>query len=134
TGTWNLNQGGTISGGTIAAPTGGARLESTNGVLKGVILNADVDLSTGQFGNTLKIVNGMTLNSIISLGKAVDTQTRTLIFEGTQTVAGTGTIVFVGDRGSVEIRSTAFGNNATLTIGPNITIRGKTGVIQAVQF
>jgi hypothetical protein len=125
TGTWNLH-GGKIQGGIIAVPTDGAQLtvDSFGSTLKGVTLNANLDLTA-----SLKVVDGLTLNSTIAIGKADGTGSATLNFEGTQTLAGTGAIVFGGST-SNALNIQGFPNVATLTIGPNITIRGKSGTIR----
>src|SRR5262249_16450262 len=88
----------TLSGGTLgnaivdaATPIRGA---GSSGRLSGIALNGNLDLATNS--NTVTIVSGLTLGGTINLGKADGSITGQAIFEGTQTLAGTGTIVFGG--------------------------------------
>ena len=66
---------------------------------------------------SLTITNGLTLNRTAQL----DGSQSRLDFSGTQTLAGTGTVVF-GDAWRNALRVVTAGD--TLTIGPNITVRG----------
>jgi hypothetical protein len=109
--------GGTITGGTIAG-TGGAVLLCTTsgGTLSGVTLNADL-MPTGGSGTTIvTITGGLSLNGVASLG-AGSTPTQ-LNFPGTQTLGGTGQVVFSNSNLNV-LQPTSGG---TLTIGAGITI------------
>ncbi|MCE9591901.1 MAG: Ig-like domain-containing protein [Planctomycetes bacterium] len=115
TGSWNLT-GGTILGGTVTA-TGGAALTATTsgGTLDGVILSGDLNLSTASA--LVTVTNGLTLNGILTLGA---NYTR-VIFSGTQTLGGTGSVVF-GDFYANTLYANQ--NNTTLTIGSSMTVHG----------
>jgi RHS repeat-associated protein len=111
--TGSLTVGGTIQGGTVNA-SGSAELIPANGTLDGVTLNGPLDLTAG---NTYAVVNnGLTLNGTAMLGY----QAR-IYFNGTQTLGGTGTVIFNNAAYQGLIASA---NNMTLTIGAGITIRG----------
>ena len=74
---------------------GGARLTPGSGTLDGVTLNADV---TVPDGGSLTVKNGLALNGALTLasaGNAAD-----LCFSGTQTLTGTGQVVFGGTSAS----------------------------------
>ena len=58
------------------------------------------------------------------LGNASGTTSGGLIFWGTQTLGGTGTVLF-GKSGSNSIRN--YTDGTVLTIGPQITVRGSSG-------
>src|SRR5205814_8098333 len=110
TGSWNL-QSGTIIGGAITA-SGGAELVLSIGTLDGVTLSTGLTV-----GNFLTVKNGLTLNGPLILGSAGGVQ-----FLGTQTLGGTGEVVFAGASNllSAQGNGTQAGA-ASLTIGPNIT-------------
>ena len=118
--------GGTILGGTVTA-TGGAELVATSsgGTLSGVTVNGPLDLTAN--GATATVTNGLTLNGTAMLGNAAGSTYGTLNFTGTQTLAGTGTVVFgKSASNNALIESTA---GATLTIGPLMTVRGSSGTL-----
>ena len=90
------------------------------GTLNGVTLTTPMTIDNGGL---IESFNGLTLNSTITLFNTGDSPV--LIDVGTQTIGGTGTILFGGTSGS--------GSNfvepniaAPLTLGPNITIRTTT--------
>jgi hypothetical protein len=128
TGSWNL-LGGTLKGGTYSA-SGGAELVFTNsgGTLNGVTAASDLDLATLNSA-TATVVNGLTLSGVtVRLGNAAGSTFGELDFSGTQTLGGTGTVLF-GKNGSNTLSDTGFGD--TLTIGSGITLRGSSGTLDA---
>ena len=120
TGSWTL-KGGTIKGGTVTQTAQGALVfTSSQNTLDGVTVNGDLDLTTSNA--RLKVLNGLTLN-----GDARIDNNGAIAFNGTQTF-GTGKVVFEGSSGSLGVDG-----NTTLTLGPAMVVRGKTGRIgQAV--
>jgi hypothetical protein len=125
TGSWNVSPGGSLKGGLVTA-TGGAALTLTGGgtrTFDGMTLATDVTLPTA---NTLSIRNALTLqNAVVTLG-AANNQTTRLDFVGTQSVAGTGSILFGGSTAGNAIRAVSSDNGTTasvLTLGPGITIQ-----------
>src|SRR5205085_361217 len=121
TGSWNL-AGGIVQGGMYTA-TGGAELifTSSGGTLDGLTANSDLDLATNNAAQ-VHVVNGLTLNATAWLGNAAGSTYGGLYFDATQTLAGTGTVVF-GKNGSNFLRTyntTAPNDPAgdTLTIAP----------------
>ena len=96
-------------------------ITSSENRLDGVQLDADLELSSSS--SRVRIANGLTLNGTIRLTNHITS----LGFEGTQTVTGTGAIEFPTD-GSIGYLE-AFSDFTTLTIGPELTIRGGNGVI-----
>lgn len=116
TGSWTLN--GTIQGGTVAT-TGSARLlsGSSEGQLRGVTFNGDLNVTAPNW----TITDSLTLNGTLTLG---DSTTATgLSFNGTQTLAGTGTVVFAASP-NVNILQAMAG---MVTIAHGITVRGGFG-------
>ena len=113
-GSWDL-AGGTINGGTVAA-SGGSELvlTSSSGTLSGVTVNGPLDLTAS--GAYAYVTNGLTLDGTATLGY----QAR-LYFNGSQTLGGTGTVVFNNASYQGLIANS---NNMTLTIGAGITIHG----------
>ena len=83
-----------------------------------------LSLSSGS----LSITGGLTLNgATVDLGNAAGSTYGHLYFNGTQTLGGTGTVLF-GKNGNNELYETAY-RRGTLTIGSGITVRGSSGTI-----
>ena len=108
-----LVSGGTLTG-TVLTTLDGATLQVAGNVtLDAVTLNADLDLG----GQSISVLNGLTLNR--TLGMYNDSAV--YFSGGSQTLAGTGTVDF---RGTYRQALVANADNATLTIGSGITVRG----------
>ena len=121
--------GGTIDGGTVET-TGGAALFATNsgGTLDGVTLDGTLDL-TGYYP-LLDVTGGLTLdNGTIDIGTLVGGAWGMLIFQGAQTLGGSGSIVFGGIGSSRIDTESSGGDSGILTIGPDVTIGGDDGSI-----
>ncbi len=125
TGSWNL-EGGTISGGTVST-AGSAALIGTayGGTLAGVTLAGTLD-ETGQLsfldGAHVTVTGGLTLNQgAIKFGAA-----GFMIFQGTQTLNGTGTATLAHSNAGDGL---LVPGGDTLTIAPGITLRGNSGFI-----
>ena len=115
--------GGTIVGGRVTGTGGAVLLYTTSGTLSGVTL--DADLNPTASGSVVTMTNGLTLNGTARVG--IGTEYATLNFSGTQTLGGTGQVVFSNNTNNVVQPTT----NGTLTIGPGITIRGARGTVGA---
>ncbi|MDH3588806.1 MAG: hypothetical protein OEQ74_05325, partial [Gammaproteobacteria bacterium] len=87
-GTWQLGAGGEIIGGTI---TGTSFLISGSGDLNGVTLSVDTTVANAT---VCTVTNGLTLLDNISVTIASDGSFTFLRFSGTQTLGGTGEILF----------------------------------------
>ena len=124
-----LNEG-TIDGGDIET-TDGAALFATDygGTLDGVTLDGTLDM-TGYYPS-LDVTGGLTLDhGTIDIGTPVDSGIyRQLIFQGAQTLGGSGSIVFGGNGNNAIDTESSGGDSGTLTIGPNVTIGGDDGFI-----
>ena len=126
TGSWNL-LGGTISGGTVTE-AGGAELAFTTsgGTLAGVTFDNNLDLASVSDANAT-VTGGLTLaGATVYLGNVAGSTYGYLYFSGTQTLGGTGTVLFGKDSNN-SVYETA--SAATLTIAPGVTIRGSAGTI-----
>ncbi|MEO7318605.1 MAG: hypothetical protein ABIZ56_06430, partial [Chthoniobacteraceae bacterium] len=122
---WQL-AGGTIKGGTITAG-GGAGLvlpSGAEGTLVGVRL--DSDLTVGR-GYTLAVKNGLVLNNA-KLNVANGGSQARVDFYDTQTLSGTGEVVFGSNTASLFVARIGTAA-ATLTIGPGITVHGQSELI-----
>ena len=115
TGSWNL-AGGTINGGTVSE-SGGAdvALSSSGGTLNGVTVNGPLDLTANNA--YAYVTNGLTLDGTATLGY----EARLYFSGGSQTLAGTGTVVF---NNAIWQGLIADSDGMTLTIGAGITIDG----------
>jgi hypothetical protein len=116
TGDWRLF-GGTIRGGSITLIDGAMLLMTTtsSSTLDGVTVNGPLDLSATS--SQLSVLNGLTLNGTLTLGAFAAVRFN----GGSQTLGGTGTVVFTNNIYQGLIASA---NSMTLTIGSGITIRG----------
>ncbi|MDB6036506.1 MAG: C-terminal target protein, partial [Verrucomicrobiales bacterium] len=124
-GSWNLS--GTIKNGTVSA-SGGAQLQATGGTLSGVTLASDINIANGK---SLTIANGLTFagGAKITLNSTGDA---TYLFNspGTQTIDGTGEIVFAGGS-SGNTMYLGYGGETKLTVGSNVTLRGRGNIVQS---
>ena len=97
TGSWNL-EGGAIDGGTVTEADGAELTFTNSGTLNGVAFDNNLDLATTTAAVT--ITGGLTLdNANVYLGNTAGSTYGQLDFYGTQTLGGTGTVVF-GPNGS----------------------------------
>lgn len=113
---WYL-YGGTILGGTVQSSNGSKLvLVPSGGVLDGVTLNTDLDVTVGNSVTRAVVLHGLTLNGIATFGANSN-----LNFFGSQTLGGTGSVLFL-DSANSSLRLA--NSHTTLTIGPGITIHG----------
>ena len=126
TGSWNL-LGGTISGGTVTEAAGAELAFTTSGgTLAGVTFDNNLDLASVSNANAT-VTGGLTLDgATVYLGNVAGSTYGYLYFSGTQTLGGTGTVLF-GKDGSNALDETA--SAATLTIAAGVTVRGSAGTI-----
>ncbi len=139
-GVWNLT-GGTIANGTINE-SGGALLGFTSsaGVLRGVTVNGEMDLSRQQVAS-VRVFGGLVLNGTMSLGNAAGNTSGSVYFGDTGAAAGSltgnATVVFGGagpESNLIENDSNLAGTQGTLTLGPRVTIHGKNGAIYSSYY
>jgi len=126
--------GGTIQGATVAESGGSELVLLSGGTLNNVTVSAGTVLdATQQWDAQITILNGLTLNGTLEVGGADGSTFAYFLFNGTQMLGGTGSVVFgnyyyyyyytnglyaQGDNGA---------NPATLTVGSGITIDGGNG-------
>ena len=129
----------TLKGGTLAnaTVTSGTTVVATNsgGTLAGVTIAAGATLDATQNITGTRdyavVTGGLTLNGAAKLGAAGgDTYGQLIFANGSQTLAGNGTVTF-GSNTSNELYAEGDGgsNPVTLTIGSGITIAGGSGII-----
>ena len=119
-----INLQGTIQGGAVTSADG-TRLCGQWGTLDFVTVQADIDLAKYN-GSCLYIVNGLILsNATVYVGNAAGSTYGRLSFNNTQTLGGTGTILF-GKNGANALYTQG---NVMLTIGAGITVRGSIGTV-----
>ena len=137
TGVLNASDGGLITlnatnvvGGLLTTSGTGVIRASNSGsnFLSGVALAGTLDLGTAV--STLRVQNGLTLgNGGTTSGTVQVNAGSAFVFQGTQTLGGTGTVVLGAT--AANNRVGLDGSNAVLTVGPNVTIRGENGVVGA---
>src|SRR5579871_3649831 len=121
-----LQNGVTLTGGTINNSAGGSFTASNNGnnFLNGVTINGKLDLATNT--GIERVLNGLVLNGTVAINN-----NSILAFQGSQTLSGSGDILFgatgSGNRLNIEGAS-------TLTIGNNMIIHGQNGTIGLQSF
>jgi hypothetical protein len=137
TGTLQGNSTFTLSGGTLseAQVASGTTLRSSTagGTLDKVTLNGNLDM-TGASGTLLDISDGLTLNGTAVLGDSGGSTSGELFFINAGTLGSTssGTILLGGSYLNGIVVNGLPGTS--LTIGPTITIHGKTGGIGTGSF
>ena len=134
TGSWDL-AGGILLGGTLDESDGAELVfTSSGGKLDGVTAQSDLDL-TANYNAYVDIVDGLTLDGITAyLGNASGSTCGRMVFDQTETLGGTGAIVFgawyYSDNYLSDYHNAIFGApGATLTIGSGITMHGTSGVL-----
>jgi hypothetical protein len=125
-----LLHAGTLKDATVIAPTALASKQQAaapdasrhivatvySGTLDGVTLEDGIDMTTG--GSQARVRNGLTLHGSVEMAFS-----STLRFQdGAQTLDGDGEIVFAASNSYLAVDS-----GASLTIGPDITVRGAAG-------
>jgi hypothetical protein len=114
--------GGAVRGGTVVT-TNGAVLVGAGGTLDGVTLIGEVDLTAN--GAQLVVTNGLVLNGTMYVGSTNGLR-GAVSFAGNQTLDGSGAVVF-GNSSANALR--LMYASTTLTLGPEIEVRGKSGSI-----
>jgi Malectin domain len=126
-----LLQGGTIANTTINMSPGSALVGSAypGGTLDGVTASGLLDMSNA----IIDIADGLTLNNAtLLMGDTNGTTFGTLLFDNTETLGGTGTII-LGNQSTASNQTNTFGllnPSLTVTIGSGITIRGNSATFQ----
>ena len=123
-GSWVLGAG-TVQGGTIALDAG-ASLVVQGGTFDGVTVNGNWDVGSSAAGGRLVVLDGLTIHGTLQVGNPTNESYGTLVFSGSQTLAGDGTVAF-GD--SVNNALQVIYANDALTIAPGITVRGQSGQV-----
>jgi hypothetical protein len=126
TGSWNLQGGGAIRGGTVTTSGGAKLFIGSNANLDGVTLDAGT-MAFNQNGASAYILNGLTLAN----GAQLDLANGTNGFYGTlyvtatsgQTLAGNGQINFGSNASNTNLYNYLSTN--VLNIGSGVVIRGK---------
>jgi hypothetical protein len=102
---WNLN-GLTLSNSTLVLDPGATLHVNAPSTLDGVTLSGNLDVT---HVDGLSVVHGLTLNGTASVGAADGSSYGRIYFDGTQTLAGTGTILFGAHQYNALIRESRIG-------------------------
>lgn len=117
TSSWDLRTGASVTGGTLATEHGAVFMVVSTGEpyldLRGVTINGTIRALSGP----TRVTGGLTLHGTFDAAAGVGSA---LVFEGSQMLSGTGTVVPRGGGGSDGI----LGSNGIVTLGPGITVRG----------
>jgi hypothetical protein len=123
-----LQNGVTISGGTVSTATTGAFAVTNNGnnVLSGVTVSGNVDMSSAQ-NSRERIFNGLTLDGVVNIANGGVLSLDAGATNGNaQTISGTGSLNMNDPGAWVSIEGTG-----TTTIGSGVTIHGEGNLGQA---
>ncbi|GAB1391312.1 hypothetical protein MASR1M6_34940 [Rubrivivax sp.] len=117
--------GVTIDGGVLTTASGGRLVasSSSNNVLNQATMNGLLDM--GSAYGVQRVTGGLVLGGTVNVGSA-----SILAPQGTQTISGTGSIVFT-DANANNRLNVETGN---LTLGAGVTVRGQTGYIGLQSF
>ena len=128
TGSW-IFLGGSITGGTVTEAGGGElTFTSSGGTLSGVTFDDDLDLASINVANAT-VTGGLTLdNATVFVGNAAGSTYGQLFFNATETLGGTGTVLF-GKNGSDEVYEETAGLRHPGRSRPGITVRGSSGAL-----
>ncbi len=138
--------GGTITGGTITEAGSGQLVATSSGVLDGVTLQGNLDLSQVN-GATVSILDGLTLNGTILIGDAAGDNYGILYFQGNSPESlnvapgGSASIVFGGSSNN-QILNFVLGydsnagqnDGAAVTFGTGVTIHGDNGFLSGYGY
>ena len=125
-GPWVLN-GGTIIGGSVTTMAG-ASLIVQGGTMDGVTMNGALDVGNSVNGASLTVTNGLVLNGTALVGNPTNNWYGQLVFAGTQSLSGSGTVVFGNNYYPYNALRLVNAGTA-LTLGMSITVRGQNGTI-----
>ena len=125
TGSFDLLGRGRINGGTISTAGGSEFFASQEFTLDGVTLAGSLEMIDSFFGANVTVLDGLTLQG----GTIEISHGNSLVFSGTQTLGGTGSIEFLDSSASNTVSVPTSGT--ALTIGARIQIHGNTGKIDA---
>jgi RHS repeat-associated protein len=123
-----LLSGGTLVSATVLAGTNGAGLivKNSGAVLNRVRLNAGLDVGNTYSSAILSVANGLELNGTAQIGNTTNSNWGQVRFSGSQTLNGTGSVVFGGANPNELFVSPSGGG---LVIGPGITVTGQNGAL-----
>jgi hypothetical protein len=121
--------GGTLIGATVVQGVNEntVAVTGTSVVLDGVTVNGTIEVGLSINGAQLILTNGLVLNGALRVGNPTNQWYGVVHFEGSQALAGYGTVTF-GDHpvyNSLRLNLPS----TTLTLGPDLTVRGHSGVI-----
>src|SRR5437867_2319483 len=119
--------GGTLVRGTVLRSTDGQSITVTSGTLDEVTVNGDMDVGNSSYDAILTVVNGLVLNGTVRVGNPTNYSYGRLDFDGSQTLGGSGVVIFGNHTGCNLLR--VLNNETTLTLGPGITVRGHSGTV-----
>ena len=119
--------GGTLLSATLVV-TNGLGLVVQSGTLNGVTVDGILDVGNTSYGAILDVTNGLTLNGTALVGNPTNGYFGLIDFAGSQTLSGTGAVVFGNATGGYNVlRESVVG--MTLTLGPGITVEGLDGTV-----
>ena len=126
-GSWVLD-GGTVLGGTITTAVP-ATLVVNNGTFNGVTVVGTLDVGNSVNAAALTVTNGLVLNGTALVGNPTNSDYGNITFAGSQTLGGSGTVVFGNQSGDTYNALRLADGGTTLTIGSGMTVEGQNGTI-----
>ena len=119
----NLNlAGGTLLGGTYTSSGAGSLAVTAQSTLDGVALGSNLTVQ----GASLHVLHGLMIDASLTLSGPIS-QPASVLFDDTQSLSGTGEVVFASANASFATGYAGGGGPITLTIGSGITVHGAAG-------
>ncbi len=129
TGIWNLGNGGTLQNITLVTAPGFSLMQTGAGTLDNVTIpGGSIVQVTNGTSSVLSVKNGLTLDGTVLIGDTVgNAYFGAMFLTTTQTISGSGSIIFGNN---VNNNISASTNGVTITLGPDLKVRGKNGGIR----
>ena len=125
-----------IVGGVVSSTTSSRLTFINSGLLDGVTLDQlNLSVSEGATDGVVTVHNGLTLTGTANLGENGQCTEARLDFEGSQSFGGAATVVFADRLNTAACNNSEhFGlrvvqSGTTLTLGPQVTVRGVQGFV-----
>ncbi|HXP60111.1 MAG TPA: hypothetical protein VN829_06440, partial [Dongiaceae bacterium] len=127
--------GGTLQNATVVATNAAPLVVNGSGTLDEVTVNGVLDVGNTYTAN-LTVTNGLVLNGTALVGNRTNSNYGGIQFAGSQTLSGSGTVIFGNWYGGYENQNALYlgSGGTTLTVGPGITVRGEIGMIGAAAY
>ncbi len=120
--------GGALQSATVITTNSASLTVDGVGTLDGVTVNGVLDVGNTYNAAQLTVLDGLVLNGTAVVGNPTNGLWGEIGFAGSQVLSGSGTVIFGNSSSGCNMLRVQT-DQATLTIGPDILVRGSTGRI-----